>query len=145
MRFSPFSLLLLLLWAACTGDKKEEQPTSLNGTWIVQNATRAGDATPLLNGTWFSFSEKGEMDTNIPSLEGQTPYEYSKGVIQKKGRVPVDFAVKNLTDTSLVLSFEMRGQTFKLLLKKGEKQDIEEPIEDSEPAPTEPEQEPAES
>lgn len=102
--------------SSCVDKKGDEKTLLLYGRWMVDSATRGGEETALLNGTWFDFSENGEMETNLQTLEEKTAFSIKNDIIHRDGRVPIDFMINNLTDSMLVLSFEIRSQQFELSL-----------------------------
>lgn len=101
-------------------DKKSEfNRQKLIGDWQLVKGFRNEKETGLLDGTTFSFSESGEMTTNLPiGVESPAPFEVEKDVIHQKGRHTVDYAIKSCSDSLLVLRLNMRGMDFELHLTK---------------------------
>lgn len=110
------TLLYSAVLTSCTEKKNTDKSLFLYGRWTVESATRGEKQTDLLNDTWFEFSSEGALETNLPSLEGKTVFSIEKDIIRKEGRIPVDFTIKEMTDSILILGFEMRSQQFILNL-----------------------------
>lgn len=118
LRATLFLLSASLSMTAC--DKKSEvNRQKLIGDWQLVKGFKNDKETGLLEGTTFSFSEAGEMTTNLPiGVESPAPFEVEKDILHQKGRHTIDYTIKNCTDSLLVLALKMRGIDFELHLAK---------------------------
>jgi len=59
------------------------------------------------------------MITNLPvGPEVPVEYELSKSTIYQKSVSPLEYSIRSLSDSSMVLGFELRGMQFELYLTK---------------------------
>jgi len=135
-RFNCLHFLILLpslLLFACVDDPKFDS-ASVEGRWEITRGLRNGQETGTLSGTYFRFGADGKMITNLPvGQEVPVDYEIIKSSIHQKSASPIEYAIRSLSDTSMVLGFELRGMQFEIYLQRKE---IEEPV----PEPQLPEQ-----
>ncbi len=124
--FLLFPLLLpFLLITACVDDPKINS-LSVEGRWELVRGLRNGQETGTLSGTYFQFGADGKMITNLPvGPEVSVDYEQSKSTIYQKSASPIEFLIRSLNDSSMVLGFELRGMQFELFLRRKE---IAEPL-----------------
>jgi len=52
----------------------------------LASASRAGDKTAMLAGTFFEFSIDGNLRTNLPEVEGSTRFSIMKNVIKNNNK-----------------------------------------------------------
>jgi hypothetical protein len=106
-----FSLLLL---ASCEGDN-EKTRASLLGRWELVKGFRNQKETETLQGVFFQFGADGKMTTNLPvGTSAPTEYELRQNQIVQKSPQEVVYSIRSLTDSSLVLTMEMRGVLFEM-------------------------------
>jgi hypothetical protein len=119
--FSILTFCTLLLSSSCKNEAIA--PEKLSGYWVLESATREGQATTTLEGTWLEFEPQGQKFlTNLPiGLTGSELYAITPKQITINGQPPLAFDVKNTTDSTLTLAFQTRGFSFTLDLRKSEK------------------------
>lgn len=108
----------LLLIAACVDDDKKK-PFTIEGRWELFRGFRNQRETETLQGVFFQFGADGKMITNLPvGAESLTDYELKKNEIYQNSPQPVVYKIQSVTDTTLVLTMEMRGVLFEMQLRK---------------------------
>ncbi len=111
-----FSLLFFL--SSC-GDDNKVQLDLLQGKWTIDKAFRGERKTELLKDLFFEFHEDGKMMVNISGKPEQTKYELIDGVIhQTESSLDIDYQLKSLTDSTLVLQTVIRNIPFEFYLVK---------------------------
>lgn len=116
--FQIASLLIALFLFACGNEEKVSQNTLL-GKWEIANATRDGRRAPSVEGLYFNFMEDGTLQTNIASSAETATYKVEGMVIQQReSRFEIDYTIEELTDTSLILTTELRNAQFRFFLKR---------------------------
>lgn len=122
VRISYFFLLALSCTLYCTSCDEGEQtisPQRLNGRWELAQGFRNKKETATLAGTYFLFEDGAKMKTNLPvGPEEQMNYELEKFTILQKSSPPLKYEIITLSDTSLILGFELRGMQFELRLRR---------------------------
>jgi hypothetical protein len=105
-------------------------PEKLQGYWVLESATREGNTTTTLDGTWLEFEQTGQkVRTNLPvGFSGTEQYAITAKQITVNANPPLAFDVLTATDTTLSLAFQTRGFAFTMQLRKTEKP-TETPIE----------------
>ena len=120
----PFVLLILSSFWVVGCEPEPPKPTlnTVTGEWVVTAAQRNERKTQLLNGTYFAFSPNGSMRSNLPLYESlnewSSPFVFSNDSTLQFGNPPLNFTVKNWTDTTLNLEFTARGLPFYLHLSR---------------------------
>jgi hypothetical protein len=108
----------LLFFAACDGNN-EKTKASILGRWELAKGLRNQKETETLTGVFFQFGADGKMTTSLPvGADKPTDYEINKNEILQKSPQPVTYNIQDVTDSTLVLTMEMRGVQFELQLKK---------------------------
>lgn len=116
--FQIASLFIALFLFACGNEEKFSQ-NALLGHWELVNATRDGRRAPSVEGAYFNFLEDGTLQTNIASSPETATYTIEGTVIQQReSRFEIDYTIEELTDTSLVLTTELRNAQFRFFLRK---------------------------
>ena len=93
----------------------------LLGSWEIANATRDGRRAPSVEGLYFTFFEDGTLQTNIASSAETATYKVDGTIIQQReSRFEIDYVIEELSDSSLVLTTELRNAAFRFFLKKVE-------------------------
>lgn len=111
-----FSSLLL---PACENPTEKNQ-ASLIGHWELTKALRNQRETGVLAGITFDFGPDGQMSTTLPVTPAPltTPYTVEKDDILQRLPVPLRYHIQSLTDSTLVLTLEMRSVPFELQLRR---------------------------
>lgn len=110
--------LSLLLAVSCENDSPDNR-LALTGRWELTKGFRNKRETGTLGGTYFLFREDGKMQTNLPiGPEEPMDFTLSKNEIRQKSTPPVRYQIQNLSDSMLVLSFELRGMQFEMHFRK---------------------------
>ncbi len=60
-------------------------------------------------------------------------YDLSQSTIQQKSNPPVEYTIRSISDTTLVLSLEMRGMQFELYLRRAKELTAPHPFEEAVP------------
>lgn len=115
-------LTLIAIITACNNDSKSEVDTNLLlGKWEVKQATRDGKETSTLDQLYFTFSEDGSMETNMPTLDRVSTYELSGSAIQQNGNgVENNYTIESLSDAELILITTIRNTEFRMILNKSD-------------------------
>lgn len=113
-------LSIALLWIACE-DKTRKYQAAIVGRWELAKGFRNNKETETLAGTYFQFGEDGNMQTNLP-FPGNTgnpiAYEMIKNEIRHKNTPAIKYLVQNLSDSTMILTLEMRGMDFEMHLQR---------------------------
>jgi hypothetical protein len=118
-----FGLLLFvaLSFSACRNDKNESAMEFLLGRWELVEAFRNGRPTSSLENLFFEFQDEGRMITNLLGEEESATYQLSKTELrQRDSQIDVNYAIEELTDSTLMLSTQLRGYAFRFVLRKQE-------------------------
>lgn len=108
----------LLFFAACDDDNEKIQ-ASIQGRWELVKGFRNLKETETLEGVYFQFGADGKMVTNLPvGADAPTGYELKKNEIHQNSPQPVVYKIQSVTDSTLVLTMEMRGVQFEMQLQK---------------------------
>ena len=117
-----FFIMMLFLLAACgDGNTVEKQMNLLSGRWDLVEGTRNGKVTESLRDTYFEFTQDGKMSTNLPIKGGvDSDFEIKENVIVQTivDDLKINYAIKELTVTSLKLSTKLRGYDFVFSMEK---------------------------
>ncbi len=117
-------ILLLVLGAtaffACQNNHTEETAQQLIGRWELEQALRNGSPTESLDHLYFEFRPDGKLLTNIAGLPEEGTYELKKQqLLQRNTQINADYTIEEIMDSSLVLTTDLRGFSFRFLFKKG--------------------------
>lgn len=107
------------LASACVDNHAQNKP-GITGNWAVFKAFRDKRQTSLLNGVYFQFAGNGKMRTNLPNTSQDTDLDYvvEKDQIVQKSDTPLNYKIENVSDSILILSFEMNNTPFELHLSR---------------------------
>lgn len=117
------SFLITMQWS-CKTDKPSEDTkvvdlsTKIAGDWVITAAEKNGKTTGMLEGAYFKFQPENKMATNLTGAEITYDIAIKDNEIQQKGNVEIFYTVESIQDTTMVLTFQMRGFPFKLNLTK---------------------------
>ena len=103
---------------AKTKSKKVDLHKHLVGNWIITAAEKNGRPTGMLEGAYFKFQSGNKMSTNLTGSEISYDYVVKKDEIHQIGNIEIFYKVLSIQDTTMVLTFDMRGFPFKLNLTK---------------------------
>lgn len=113
-----FIAMFSCLLSSC-GTDAEKFKNAVPGYWIVEQAFRDQNETQLLSGVFFQFGDDGKMLTNLPNTaEGMTDFELIGEIITQKAATPIQYNIKGISDTSLVLAMVISNTPFEIHLKK---------------------------
>ncbi|MBR9920201.1 MAG: hypothetical protein GYB31_05120 [Bacteroidetes bacterium] len=122
-----FTLGLFMISCAGNPDEADEVLTEdmLFGRWELESATRDGQPTETLNTTFFEFISKEKMATNLGTgAREEVDYNLTESTIQQlSGRFQTEYTILNFSDSTLVLSMELREIPFELNLKRSSQED----------------------
>lgn len=108
--------------ASCVTETKKPDNTVnlIQGKWELSKATRNGNIAPTLQGAFFEFMSD-KMTTNFTGSEETTDFSYSDGKLNQTGGANnIEYIIDLVTNDSLMLSTNIRGYDFKMLLLKNE-------------------------
>lgn len=114
------SLFLPLLFVSCGNDGVDvSDEASLNGRWLLVEARKNNAPTGVVDGLFFTFNPDGSLETNLMGNEQPGAYTRTGNTIATEGvKLPMDFNIQELTDSSLHVRSEFRGYQFDFLLAK---------------------------
>ncbi|MFZ4427064.1 MAG: hypothetical protein ACOYOO_07895 [Saprospiraceae bacterium] len=123
MRQFNATLLLAVLLASAVSCKKEPDARAemLLGRWVIREGFRNGQATESLSELFFEFGKDGRMSTNLPlpELSAKATYVLGKDkIVQRQGEAEVEYVIKTLSDSLLIVTTRMRNYDFRFVLKK---------------------------
>jgi hypothetical protein len=116
MKLSFFVLVLSVVAFAigsCATDAAVHEEDLL-GEWKVVFALRNGKTTELVNGATFAFDDKGNMNTDFPSVNDSGPFTLEEPLLIHHGKSEVLYTLNNLTSDSMQLAFDLQGLNFVL-------------------------------
>jgi len=105
-------------WACTIDTKKSFSYNQVVGEWVITSAERDGKSTGMLEGAYFKFLANNKMSTNMTGSEVTYDIQVDENVIQQKGNVEIFYTVESVNETTMLLTFNMRGYAFKLNLTK---------------------------
>lgn len=113
-------MCLLIALAACQSDSKDTNyEEQILGRWEIKEALRGGRPTETLTGAFMEFLPKGRMISNIGGLQEESTYALEGNVISSHSqRLPADFTIQYVGDSSLVLQFVLREIPFQFSMTK---------------------------
>ncbi len=123
MRQFKAALLLATLVVSASSCTKEPDARAqmLLGRWVIQEGFRNGQATESLSELFFEFGRDGRMSTNLPlpDLSAKATYALDKDkIVQRQGDAEVEYEIKTLSDSLLIVTTQMRNYDFRFVLKK---------------------------
>jgi len=109
-----------MVFMACKSDSKDTNyEEQILGRWEIREALRNGRPTETLTGAFMEFSPEGEMLTNFAGFQDKTTYAVEDNVISSHSeRMPADFTIQYVGDSSLVLKFVLREIPFQFSMIK---------------------------
>ncbi len=126
--FGNFFLLIAVVGIACSGGEEANLKKLIPGRWELKQGLRNGRLTQTLSGTFYEFLPNSKMRTNLGGSTEVTTFQIKGNILsQKSKRLPMEYIIEEISDTSLVLSMSLRNIPFQLTLYKVQK--MEPPIE----------------
>jgi hypothetical protein len=123
--FGSLVVFFMIYQTACESEPKENYGP-LYGKWELETATNNGKPTELLTGLFFDFAEDGTMKTNVTGMAEKVNFTLKEGKIeQREGRIDLDYEIKSMNDSSLVLITKIRNASFQFNLSKVASQEDE--------------------
>lgn len=119
MRISIWSgLCFFLTFAACQSESKDTNyEEQILGRWEIREALRNGRPTETLTGAFMEFLPEGRMISNLGGEPEEADYSLSGVILSSKSeRLPADYTIQYLGDSSMVLSFIAREIPFQFSL-----------------------------
>ena len=119
MRALPAATLILGALAACGPDVEPAIAASEQGRWQMLAATRDGTPTALLDSAYFGFdTSSAELTTNLLGEDMAMTYRIEEGAVLTDGPEELQrFRLRELTDTTLVLTTTIQGSSFEFELR----------------------------
>ena len=121
-----FILLAVLMCFGCAKDENTEMDLIV-GRWSIQEALRNGKPAASLEDVFFEFYENGSIRTNFnmtgDTQEGTFSIDQDLTLKQESGDNPIDYLIQEITDSTLILSTELKNIPFKLLLSRANPQE----------------------
>ena len=117
------SLLLMLGYlVACTSEQKPTINTeNLVGRWQLKQAFRNDQPIETMSDLYFSFTTEGNMETNMPTVEGTATYAVSGDKIeQRNDQAQLEYQIEELTETTLILNTQVESFKFRFAMEKTE-------------------------
>ena len=114
----------MALGNACQ-EEQSEFKDKVYGRWELTEALRNDRPAASLENIFFEFYEDGKMVTNFNATGDTQSSEYAisgNRIRQKNNELSPEYIIEEASDTSLILSTELRNFDFKLLLRKEETQ-----------------------
>lgn len=115
------SVLISIFVISCQQDSKKTASNAelILGRWDIQEANRNGRPTESLAELYYEFYEDGSMRTNLTGASEQCKFELdNNSLYQRESKMDADYLIEELTDSTLVISTELRGSAFRFLLSK---------------------------
>lgn len=112
-------LMLTITFWGCTNEEPVFQKDNILGRWEIKEATRNGKPTESLDQLFFEFFADGTMTTNLSGTRESANYEIEEDqIFQRESQFDVDYTIRNLSDSTLDLTTQLRDYFFKLSLAK---------------------------
>jgi len=105
---------------ACTETpQKENTQEYLIGRWDIQEASRNDRPTESLDQLYFEFFEDGSMNSNLTGSTQESKYTL-EGMLVKQTGSPMDsdYAIEEISDSTLTMNTNIRGQIFRFRFLK---------------------------
>jgi len=122
-----FAALFLLVAALTSYSCKSDSATAvvlsnvdLAGQWKIQEAYKGKTKTNLLDNGYFSFSESGNITTNILGDETPSEYKLSKNLITVEEGLVKKYTVEKKTTDTLILTTRIRNFDFRFIALKSD-------------------------
>ena len=116
---SAATLSIGVLAAACAPDAEPAVAASEHGRWQMLAATRDGGPTALLDSAYFAFdTAAARLTTNLLGEDVAMAYRIEETAVVTDGPVELQrFALRELTDSTLVMTTTIQGSEFEFELR----------------------------
>ncbi len=94
---------------------------TIEGRWELVEARKNNTKTGVVDGLHFEFGADGSLTTNL--MGNKSPGTYLKTgdeVVIEGVKLPMDFSIQGMTDSTLHLRSKFRGFQFDFLMERGE-------------------------
>ena len=118
---------LSLLFVSCGDDNKSaSSKAGIEGRWELVEARKNNTKTGVVDGLHFEFRPDGSLETNLMGNESPGIYLKTGDEIVTEGvKLPMDFSIQGITDSTLHLRSKFRGFQFDFLMARAETEDKE--------------------
>jgi hypothetical protein len=105
---------------ACTETPQEDNTQEyLIGRWDIQEASRNGRPTESLDQLYFEFFEDGSMNSNLTGSTQESKYTLEGKTVKQNGSpMDSDYAIEEISDSTLTMNTNIRGQIFRFRFQK---------------------------
>ncbi len=114
--FSICSILFVLSSCTSDGENKEMTKDQLTGQWDLISASRDGNETSSLEGTFLNFTGD-KMTCNFTGEEVNTNFTFNKNQISQGNQV---YKIERFSDSELILATKLMDFDFVLTFSKVE-------------------------
>lgn len=116
-KISFFLIFMLSFIVACKEDAKTD---NLDGRWEIIGGTFNGRAADQFKGFYLEFGKDGSLKTNLNANAADEigTFKIKNGKILKQTAEEATFTIKEIKDTVMMLSTQMRGIDFQFILHK---------------------------
>lgn len=118
---------LSLLFVSCGDDNGSvSSKATIEGRWELVEARKNNTKTGVVDGLHFEFRPDGSLETNLMGNESPGTYLKTGDEIVTEGvKLPMDFNIQGMTDSTLHLRSKFRGFQFDFLMARPETTDEE--------------------
>lgn len=119
--------LLSLLFVSCGDDNGSvSKKATIEGRWELVEARKNNTTTGVVDGLHFEFRPDGSLETNLMGNESPGTYLKTGDEIVTEGvKLPMDFSIQGMTDSTLHLRSKFRGFQFDFLMARAEAEGTE--------------------
>ena len=107
--------------SSCTSETKKSENTisadQLSGRWELTSASRNGEETGSLEGTYFDFYGEGKLNCNFTGESVDAEYTLKDNVIKLKDQ---SYKIENLEDKELKITTTLMNFDFAMIFTKVE-------------------------
>lgn len=105
---------------SCTEPPQEDNTQEyLIGRWDIQEASRNGRPTESLDQLYFEFFEDGSMNSNLTGSTQESKYTLEGKTVKQSGSpMDSDYAIEEISDSTLMMNTNIRGQIFRFRFQK---------------------------
>ncbi len=119
--------LFSLLFISCGDDGgPASSKATIEGRWELVEARKNNTKTGVVDGLHFEFHPDGSLETNLMGNKNLGTYLKTGDEVVIEGvKLPMDFNIQGMTDSTLHLRSKFRGFQFDFLLAKAEDKEEE--------------------
>lgn len=112
--------LFLFVCCGCQSDAIDTEATVV-GRWELTEARRDGTVTNVVRDLTFEFGPDQTFGTNLMGNTQTGTYEKTgENVVTKAVKLPLDYEIQSMTDTTLHLRAEVMGSQFDFELRRAD-------------------------